>query len=180
MARMLQAEGEEVALIALLDSHLPEQRGTLDLRDRAQIQYERLREGGVEYLRDWARGKYRWEAQRLRRRLIGGSEGIDEATQYHSQLIYEAVLYARSVYQPRFYDGHIVVFRPPLAPMHHLAGGRVINKERGFLREDNGWRRMVRSVEIHELVCPPGDHDGFVLEPFVRDLARRLRAYLPE
>jgi thioesterase domain-containing protein/acyl carrier protein len=179
MARLLREQGEEVALVAMLDSHLPEVRGTLDARDRAQIQYERLREGGLEYLRDWARGKYQWEAERLRRRL-GGGESVDDATQYRSQLIYEAVLHARSVYQPRFYDGHIVVFRPPLAPKHHLAGGRQINKERGFLREDNGWRRMVRSVEIQELVCPPGDHDGFVLEPFVRDLARRLRALLPQ
>ena len=42
------------ALVAMLDSHLPEVRGTLDLRDRAHIQYERLREGGVDYVRDWA------------------------------------------------------------------------------------------------------------------------------
>src|SRR6185436_5913488 len=122
---MLQEQGEEVALIAMLDSHLPEVRGTLDLRDRAQIQYERLREGGIDYVRDWARGKYQWETARLRRRLRGGAESIDDATQYHSQLIYEAVLYARSVYQPRFYDGRVIVFRPPLAPKHHLSGGRV-------------------------------------------------------
>jgi hypothetical protein len=38
---------------------------------------------------------------------------------------------------------------------------------------------MVRSLEIHELAAPPGDHDGFVLEPFVRDLARRLRQFFP-
>jgi len=72
------------------------------------------------------------------------------------------------------------VFRPPLAPKHRLSGGRVIDAERSFLREDNGWRRIVRSLEIHELACPPGDHDGFVLEPYVRDLARRLRQFLPE
>lgn len=89
-------------------------------------------------------------------------------------------MYARSVYQPRFYDGHIVVFRPPLAALHRLAGGRAVDSQRSFLREDNGWRRMVKSLEIHELACPAGDHDGFVLEPYVRDLARRLQQFLPE
>ena len=89
-------------------------------------------------------------------------------------------MYARSVYQPRFYDGHIVVFRPPLAPRHRLSGGRVINADRGFLKEDNGWRGHVRSMEVYELACPPGEHDGFVLEPYVRDLAHRLRELLPD
>ncbi|MEO8185152.1 MAG: amino acid adenylation domain-containing protein [Deltaproteobacteria bacterium] len=180
MARRLKEAREEVALLAMLDSHLPEVRGTLDVKDRAQIQLEQLREGGADYVREWARGKYIWEMARFRRQLGLSPEPQSDPAQYRSDLVHQTIMYARSVYQPRFYDGAIVVFRPPLAPKHRLSGGRVIDAERSFLREDNGWRRVVRSLEIHELACPPGDHDGFVLEPYVRDLARRLRQFLPE
>ena len=75
---------------------------------------------------------------------------------------------------------HVVLFRPPLAPRHTLAGGRMIDVHRSFLKEDNGWRRMVQSIEIHELNCPAGDHDGFVLEPYVRDMGRRLADFLAD
>jgi amino acid adenylation domain-containing protein len=179
MAQLLKAEGEEVAMLAMLDSHLPEVRGHLSLADRSQIQYERLREGGADYVRDWVHGKYVYSMKQWRRRLGLSNDDPNDPTQYRSQQVSEAIMYARSVYEPRFYDGHVVVFRPPLAPKHHLSGGRMIDDGRSFLKEDNGWRRMVRSLSVYELACPPGEHDGFVLEPYVRDLARRLREFLP-
>ena len=178
MARTLKDAGEEVRLIAMLDSHLPEVRGNLGARDKAQIHIERFREEGSDYVREWARNKYAWEMGRIRRQFGLSEDNTTDPAQYRSELVHQAIMYARSVYQPRFYDGHIVLFRPPLAARHHLGGGRVIDRDRSFLREDNGWRRMVRSVEIQELAAPPGDHDGFVLEPYVRDLARRLRPLL--
>jgi thioesterase domain-containing protein len=179
MARLIQAEGEEVGLLAMLDSHLPELRGTLDLKDRAQIQFERLRDERIDYVREWARGKVEYKLQQLRRRLGVYDDDPGDPTQYRSQLVNDAIMYARSVYEPSYYDGDIVVFRPPLAPRHHLTGGRIIDRNRGFLKADNGWTGMVRSLRICELACPPGEHDGFVLEPFVRDLARRMREFLP-
>jgi hypothetical protein len=163
----------------MLDSHLPEVRGSLGIRDRAQIHFERFSEGGPEYVTEWAHRKYVWNMSRIRRQFGLSRDSVGDPAQYRSNLVHQAIMYARSVYQPRFYDGHIVVFRPPLAAKHRLGGGRVIDRDRSFLREDNGWRRMVKSLEIQELACPPGDHDGFVLEPYVRDLARRLRAILP-
>jgi thioesterase domain-containing protein len=179
MARRLKDAGEEVAPLAMLDSHLPEVRGSLGIRDRAQIHFERFSEGGPEYVTEWAHRKYVWNMSRIRRQFGLSRDSVGDPAQYRSNLVHQAIMYARSVYQPRFYDGHIVVFRPPLAAKHRLGGGRVIDRDRSFLREDNGWRRMVKSLEIQELACPPGDHDGFVLEPYVRDLARRLRAILP-
>jgi thioesterase domain-containing protein/acyl carrier protein len=179
MARRLKDAGEEVALLAMLDAHLPEVRGSLGIRDKAQIHIERFREDGPDYVRDWVRRRYAWEVGRLRRQVGLSRDAASDPAQYRSDLVHQAIMYARSVYQPMFYDGHIVLFRPPLAAKHHLGGGRVIDRDRSFLREDNGWRRLVRSLEIHELAAPPGDHDGFVLEPYVRDLARRLRPFLP-
>jgi amino acid adenylation domain-containing protein len=178
MARTLKDAGEEVKLLAMLDSHLPEVRGALGVRDKAQIHIERFREEGSDYVREWARNKYAWELGRIRRQFGLSEDDTTDPAQYRSEFVHQAIMYARSVYQPRFYDGSIVLFRPPLAARHQLGGGRVIDRDRSFLREDNGWRRMVRSVEIQELAAPPGDHDGFVLEPYVRDLARRLSPLL--
>lgn len=178
MARILREQGEEVALLAMLDSHLPEVRGTLDLKDRTQIQVERLREGGFDYVKHWFRGKYDYERERLSRRLRLSKDSPDDPTQYRSDLVSEAIKHARSIYRPNYYDGDIVLFRPPLAPYHNLSGGRMLNKMRGFIKSDNGWTGMVRSIELFELACPPGEHDGFVLEPYVRDLARKLRPFL--
>ena len=49
---------------------------------------------------------------------------------------------------------------------------------RGFIKSDNGWTGMVRSMRLFELACPPWEHDGFVLEPYVRDLASKLSPFL--
>lgn len=176
MARLLQAEGEEVALLAMLDSHLPEVRGRLSPRDRVQIQVERLREGGFSYVRKWALEKYAIGKNALNAQKA--ESALTDPSQYRSQLVHEAIWRARAVYEPQFYDGHVVLFRPPLAPRHYLTEGRIVDRDRGFLREDNGWRRVVGSLELHELNCPPGKHDAFVLEPYVRDLAERLAPFL--
>jgi thioesterase domain-containing protein len=56
----------------------------------------------------------------------------------------------------------------------------MINVRRFFLLEDNGWRRVVKSLRVQELAVPAGDHDGFVLEPHVRELARHLALLLDE
>jgi thioesterase domain-containing protein len=178
MARILRARGEQVALLAMLDAHLPEVRGTLDLRDRTQIQLERLREGGFGYLKHWVGDKYVYGKERIARRLGASKDDPTDPTQYRSDLVAQAIMHARSVYEPRYYDGDIVLFRPPLAPYHHLSGGRMLNKMRGFIKADNGWTGMVRSMQLFELSCPPGEHDGFVLEPYVRDLANKLRPFL--
>lgn len=172
MARLLKSEGEEIAPVILLDSHVPEVRGTLSVKDRMQIQTELLREGRTDYVRKWTRDKYNYIEQRLKKKL--GAEEEPDPTQYRSQLVRDAIAHGMKVYQPQYYDGDVVLMRPPLAPKHHLAGGRMINVRRFFLLEDNGWGRLVRSLEVQELAVPPGDHDGFVLEPHVRELARRL------
>jgi|GEM_PF-2498874 len=177
MARLLKESGEEVEPLVLLDSHLPEQRGTLSMRDRLQIQLERLRSEQFGYVQAWARGKYNYESRRLKKGL-GLLPDESDPTQYRSQLVRDAIDHGMRTYEPRYYDGDVVLFRPPLAPHHHLTGDRKVNVRRFFLLEDNGWRRVVRNLRVVELASPPGDHDGFVLEPHVRDLARRLKPLL--
>jgi thioesterase domain-containing protein len=41
--------------------------------------------------------------------------------------------------------------------------------------DDNGWTPYVADLEVQEVA---GDHDGMVLEPFVRVLASRMRSAL--
>jgi thioesterase domain-containing protein len=177
MARLLKEQGAHCGTVLLLDSHVPGKRGSLSARDRLQIHKERLQEEGIDYLRFWARQKYEWESAQLLARL-GIERPVDAATQYQSDLVHAAIEASMREYEPRPYDGDAALFRPPLAPRHRLSGGREVNVRRVFLLEDNGWRRVVRSLQVFELASPPGDHDGFVLEPYVRDLAVKLRPFL--
>ena len=72
----------------------------------------------------------------------------------------------------------MVLLRPPPERRWVLSGGRIVNSSRQLVDDHNHWTPFVaRGVEVHPV---PGDHDGMVLEPHVRVLARKLRAVLDE
>ena len=62
MARQLEAAGEEVALLVMLDTPLP-MRPPLSRRDGALIKWQEIRDRGVGYFGDWARNRLAWEAR---------------------------------------------------------------------------------------------------------------------
>ncbi len=89
--------------------------------------------------------------------------------------IFSATNEALRRYELTPYAGRTVLFRPPLERAHAFGGGRVINADREFEYEDNDLTSWIPDLSVHEIACLPGDHDGFVLEPYVRDLATQLR-----
>ena len=70
--------------------------------------------------------------------------------------------------------------RPPLDRRYPLGPGRAVDEDRHFLREDNGWGRSLRQLEVIEAAASPGDHDGFILEPAASGWADALRRRLRE
>jgi len=56
-----------------------------------------------------------------------------------------------------------------------LGPGRVLNHDREYVYDDNGWSHFCDDVRVHVV---PGDHDSMVLEPNVRVLASTLREIL--
>jgi acyl transferase domain-containing protein/thioesterase domain-containing protein len=180
IARQLRAQGEEVALLVLLDTPLPRDP-PLTMQDRLVIHQQNLTRQGPRYALNWLRDKRAYHqllAERERKRRQQEESAARSAPgghDFHSQVIQSAFIRALERYalQPQPLD--VALFRPRLRPAHQLGPGRAINEHRRFIHHDNGWTPFVRSVVVHEV---PGDHDGMVLEPFVRTLAARLRESL--
>ncbi|ETX30429.1 type I polyketide synthase [Roseivivax isoporae] len=169
IARQLEAMGDSVALVVLLDTPLP-QRAPLLWQDRAMIQLHELRRKGVGYPFVWAANRVRWEIARRR-----GTARTDAAAAFHNAEIEAAFLGAVAAYRVAPWGGRLVLFRPPQQAQWRVAGGRTVDSQRAYLLPDNGWGAFVPGVEVHEV---PGDHDSMVLEPNVRVLAQKMRAVL--
>ncbi len=170
MARQLEAEGEEVALLVMLDTPLP-MRPVLGRVDRALMKWQQIRAKGAGYFVEWARDRAQWELGKLRARF----EEV-EATpehQFHNEAIEAAFLAALPVYDLRSWQGPLVLFRPALDKVWKVSRGRWVDSEREYVYEDNDWTRWAPATQVFEV---PGDHDSMVLEPNVRVLAARIKA----
>ncbi|MBY6159626.1 KR domain-containing protein [Mameliella alba] len=166
IAHQLEMMGEEVSLVVMLDTPLP-QRRPLSRRDRAIIQWHKAREKGPLYPLLWARNRIAWEFAKRRQTV---ETGADHA--FHNAEIEAAFYRAIAAYKVRPWDGRVVLYRPPLTGKWTVSGGALVNSERTYVTHDNDWGLMVPGVEVHEV---PGDHDSMVLEPNVRVLAALMR-----
>jgi thioesterase domain-containing protein len=174
MARQLLAAGEEVALLALLDTRLPTPP-TLRPNERARIHWDRIRDRGPSYLAGWALDRLRWELGRLQRHRRLPADDETTPAEFHSEQVAAAFLRALQCYEVGSYPGVVTLLRPPLQVAHVLGPGRATNARREFVFHDNGWGAHAAHVDVYEV---PGDHDSMVLEPNVRVLANRLRQRL--
>ncbi len=171
IARQLQAMGEEVPLLVLLDTPLPK-RPELSKTDKLQIRLAEMRAEGSAFFPRWWRDKQAArEAQAAR--LLG-----DRTAQgsFHNLAIEAAFLRALQDYslEPRL-NGETLLFRPPLDLHWKLMGGRWVSQAREFVFDDNQLTPYAKDLRIYEV---PGDHDSMVLEPNVRVLAADLRRAL--
>jgi thioesterase domain-containing protein/acyl carrier protein len=169
MALRLTAEGEEVALLAMLDTGLPHSP-ELKAADRARIHWDRIRRRGPAYVTEWAKSRWRWE--RAQRKRNGHDGAAAMPSEFRSEEIGDAFRRALTRYDIPHYSGVVTLFRPKLDVAHVLGPGRMTNERREFLFHDNGWGQYAARVDVHEV---PGDHDSIVLEPNVRVLAAKLR-----
>jgi thioesterase domain-containing protein/NAD(P)-dependent dehydrogenase (short-subunit alcohol dehydrogenase family) len=171
MARQLGEAGEGIPLVILLDTPVP-RRETLSLGDRLAIQLQNVQRDGTAHLANWVRSKvaYKRRLQTREDRLRAQQAG--ETRDFHSQVIEAAFYRALERYLMRSAPLRAALFRPQLAPVYRLSGGRLLNGDRDHLYPDNGWTPFVEKLEIREV---PGDHDSMVLEPNVRVLALHVR-----
>lgn len=175
MAQRLRADGQEVALLVMLDSLLPQAPDELTRLDKARVHWQRLMRSGPQYLTTWVRARIEWEWQRRGRRN-GATQASDPAL-FRSEVIEAAFRAALPRYKMAHYPGRVVLFRPKLDQTYVLGPNRVLNVHREFVYSDNGWGNYVDELKVHEV---PGDHDSVVLEPNVRVLAKLLAAYVDE
>ena len=164
MARQLEAAGEVVSVLVLLDTPLP-MRPALTKADKALIKLAELRAKGPGYLVEWYRARQAW-ARRDRTMTEAGEAA------FHNAAIEAAFLAALPGFalQPR--QGLTVLFRPPLDRHWQVTGGRWVSRGKEYVFPDNDLTQFAPALQVIEV---PGDHDSMVLEPNVRVLAARLR-----
>ena len=169
IAQQLKAAGEEVAILVMLDTPLP-QRRPLTRRDRMAIQWQELKAGGIRYPFEWAARRLAWELGKRRR---SEPQAVESAgVSFHNTAIEQAFLEAVAGYELRPWDGPLALFRPPLQGKWQVAPGRWVSSERAYVTPDNDWTPVAPLIEVVEV---PGDHDSMVLEPNVRVLAARMK-----
>jgi thioesterase domain-containing protein/acyl carrier protein len=176
MAQQLRRQGEEVALLVMLDTPMRFEKADLSVADRIAIQRQELQRKGLAYVGEWAVNRWHWEMGKLRQRFEQ-AEPDRTGDQFHDEAIERAFYRALSRYQVEPWPGVITMFRPPMQVAYDLGGGRLLNRDRDYVDYDNGWSPLVERVDVHEV---PGDHDSMVLEPNVRVLARKLRRVVEE
>lgn len=170
MAQQLLEAGQEVALLAMLDSSVPHPP-VLSVNERARILWQRVHRRGWPAVSDWARDKLRYELKRIQKRRHGEGHR-PQPTEFRSEEIGAAFRRALERYTVRPYPGVVTLFRPRLEIVHVLKAGRVTNAKREFVLPDNGWAAHAGRLDVIEV---PGNHDSMVLEPNVRVLAARLQ-----
>ncbi|WP_395540650.1 type I polyketide synthase [Neotabrizicola sp. sgz301269] len=171
MARQLEAAGETVSLLVLLDTPLP-MRPVLNRRDKALIKLAELREKGPGYLAEWARNRWAWEKAK---RAGGAAE--EDATSFHNSAIEAAFRAALPAYQMEPRQGATLLMRPPLDRRWKVTAGNFVSAAKEYVFGDNDLTRFARQLQVVEV---PGDHDSMVLEPNVRVMAARLKAAMAE
>jgi thioesterase domain-containing protein len=170
IARQLEAAGEDVRLVALLDTPIP-LRPALSRKDKALIKLAELRAKGPGYLLEWYRARAAWKRQQAE-----GAAPLQDA-QFDNAAIEAAFRAALPVYDMRPRHGATVLFRPPLDRQWQVSGGAWVSRAKEYVLHDNDLTRFAPSLQVIEV---PGDHDSMVLEPNVRTLAARLKAVIAQ
>ena len=171
MARQLEAAGEVVSLLVLLDTPLP-LRPSLSRKDKALIKLAELRAKGPGYLAEWARNRCAWEKQKR-----NPAQAETGETQFHNAAIEAAFRAALPIYAMPERKGATVLFRPPLDRQWQVSGGNWVSKAKEYVFVDNELARFAPALQVVEV---PGDHDSMVLEPNVRVLAARMKMVIAE
>ncbi|HZI06338.1 MAG TPA: alpha/beta fold hydrolase, partial [Archangium sp.] len=171
MARQFQRAGEQVELLALLDSR-PHQDGDASEAEVSRIAmhfaWDLFRTAGMELQLPENLSELAPEA--LLEALLeqGRTAGLiapgAEAEEFRALFrVFESNLRASFQYRPKPYSGTVTLLRAGDRP---LAEGEDAN---------HGWGTLATRVEQHEL---PGDHYTLLQRPHVQKLAERLKECL--
>ena len=165
MARQLQSDGEEVALLGMLDARTRQYDQTMARSAPAPARLnQRLHRLRGNTGRLTARDRLQYVLVKLHTRSI--RFGCKAAAKLNFRQVpawmrsaYDINLVAIENYRPEPYDGRLVLFR---ASEQEHAGGAY----------DLGWSQVFeQGVEIHDL---PGDHERLFLEPNIDQLAEQI------
>nr|MBP9181618.1 KR domain-containing protein [Fuscovulum sp.] len=168
IARQLQAAGQDVPLVILLDTPIP-LRPALSRLDKALIKLAELRAKGPGYLLEWAQARAEWKRRQAQ------PQAAQAEAAFHNAAIEAAFRAALPRYAMARRDGATVLFRPPLDRHWQVSNGRWVSRAKEYVLPDNDLTQFAPALQVVEV---PGDHDSMVLEPNVRVLAAAMKAAL--
>jgi amino acid adenylation domain-containing protein len=153
MAQQLHAQGQQVSLLALLDTS-----AVMD-SEESQEQDEQEYNSFTEFMEELLRGDVSDDSPAL-----GISPNLDEAQAQRLIKLFKSHLQAANSYQPQPYQGKVNLFL--------AEEGLALESEEATL----GWGNLAQGgVDIHWI---PGYHDTIVSKPNVEILAQKLRLCL--
>lgn len=177
MAQQLHAQGEKVALLALMETYNWANIPPLSLFKKCHYNLEKIGFHYQNFLILSSKEKvvfFREKAKELKKRSgiwfgIAKSKFADENLKNHGQYLLLARLWenndrAASNYVPKFYPGKITLFLPK--KRYSIHDGPDITLE-----------RHAREVETYELPIYPA---GMLVEPFVEKLAQKLKVCIDQ
>ncbi len=162
VAQLLKREGEEVKLVALMDSWLPGKHQKLLLATRFLKHFELFLKKPVPYFKDICA-----KLEKIVKKKTPSFESSKAVKKTESSIV-DLRQKARDKivenYDPQYYVGDVVLFRAsersPFEP-----------KDRNM-----GWTKFVRDINVYSI---EGDHLSILTRPNVEAMARHLAAYLP-
>ncbi len=173
VAQQLRSAGEEIALLALLDTMNFSQISPLSIWSRGYYSCQRIWFHAANFLRLDFKGQvsfFREKTQVLRNRLpvwwgmlLGKFEKNPRSTRSESRVlgnIWQANDLACQRYVPKSFPGVVTDFRP-------------LKQYRAFDKPDTKWDRL--ALQGQTVVVLPVYPAGMLLEPFVKQLAVALR-----
>jgi amino acid adenylation domain-containing protein len=170
MAQQIQAQGQEVALLALLDSPAPLRQE--EEMDEVQLLAALTGDWGLPISEVDLRGLE--PDERLLRLLQHGQEqrlvplDYDLAQARRLLHIFKTNVEARRNYRPRRYADRITLFRAREAPQNAFDNSPGSDVESAL-----GWSALSSlPIDVHDV---PGDHISMITEPHVQSLAAKVK-----
>jgi amino acid adenylation domain-containing protein len=174
MAQQLQADGEDVALVALMDAANPACMSSLPLLQRIKIHRQHLSQQSRTYVLNLAKERFLLAPKKLFDSLSTvhryGKLVADDRTESDIEFYQDDVRHAVrnqviQSYKPKPYAGKVVLFR-----------AMERDPFEGCQDYALGWGALAtEGLHIYDV---PGDHVGILKEPNVRVMANYLQAYL--
>jgi thioesterase domain-containing protein len=173
VAQQLRARGQEVALLAMLETDFPAPDRQEREVDAAKLMHMFAKKRGLNLSLEELRGREPDQQlahvlQRARAAGLSQAEiqGFEEIPRIHGEFAPIAQANARLTrrYVPQPYTGRATFFRSSDGPV----------------KEDHpdpakAWGRLIDGLEVHPV---PGNHNTMLREPHVRVLAERLKICL--
>lgn len=169
MAQQLEAVGESVSTVIMLDTPRPE-KVELSLIDKVVIKLQDIQAQKGDFVANWIRNQREWRRNLKLMREAGQVERSDE---FHNVSIAMAFNRALDRYVVKPYAGRVLLLRPETEVAYRLPDGRELHGSRSIVRADNGWGPYVANLHV---TAVRGTHDTMVLEPHVRGLVVQIRA----